>query len=165
MTFASSNIGRPMTIYLIRHGSAGTRGQYPGDDFDRPLDQRGTDQAEEIVKLLADSELDLIISSPATRCVETVQPLAEHVALPVEEHPALVEGHGPGPALALIRQLAHAGTTAALCTHGDVLPDVIEALVRAGAVIEGPQSWEKGCTWQLEVGSGTVVGVSLLTRS
>jgi hypothetical protein len=44
-----------------------------------------------------------------------------------------------------------------LCTHGDLIPDLIEALVRRGAVIDGAMDWRKGSTWVLTREDGQVV--------
>jgi phosphohistidine phosphatase SixA len=71
-------------ILLIRHGSAGDPDEWEGDDRLRPLDKRGRRQAKELVDLLSDYELDRVFSSPAIRCVQTVEPLAEARGLDIE---------------------------------------------------------------------------------
>jgi 8-oxo-(d)GTP phosphatase len=78
-------------ILLIRHASAGDSDEWEGDDLLRPLDVRGRRQAEELVGLLADYELDRIFSSPAIRCVQTVEPLAEARGLDIEIRSELSE--------------------------------------------------------------------------
>ena len=135
-----------MTIFLVRHASAGTRTP-THDDLDRPLDPTGFDQAAAIVELLGDLGVTEIYSSRAMRCVQTVEPLAEHLGLDVQVHPALVEGQSAVMAIHLARTLAQAGTTAVFSSHGDIIPDSIQTLAREGMVIVGPRSWAKGSTW------------------
>jgi len=139
-----------MTIYLIRHASAGTRGSLGHDgDLGRVLDAVGHDQASAISTDLADVGITQIFTSRATRCRQTVEPLGEALGLEVVEHPALLEGQSATDAVHLMRTLAQAGTTAALCSHGDIIPDSIQTLAREGMVITGPRGWTKGSTWQL----------------
>ena len=63
-------------MILLRHALAGDRDEWVGDDSERPLDERGERQARELVDRLAELPIDEILTSPAVRCVQTVQPLA-----------------------------------------------------------------------------------------
>ena len=36
-----------------------------------------------------------------------------------------------------------------VCSHGDVIPSVIDALVRRGALVLGEPNWRKGSSWAL----------------
>jgi 8-oxo-(d)GTP phosphatase len=105
-------------LLLIRHGRAGDRARWKGDDRDRPLDRKGLRQAEWVVEALADYPIERILSSPYRRCVETVEPLATARGLTIELSEALIEG-AAAEAEQLVRELS--GTCAALCTHGDVI--------------------------------------------
>jgi 8-oxo-dGTP diphosphatase len=120
-----------MTIILARHGSAGKRGVWSGDDRLRPLDARGRKQAKGIASALADREVDRILSSPYVRCVQTVEPLAAALGLEVEERPELAEGAGPSAPSALVEELAD--RKAVLCTHGDVVEDLLGEPMKKGA--------------------------------
>jgi broad specificity phosphatase PhoE len=126
-----------MPLLLVRHATAGNRRRWKGDDRLRPLDERGRRQADELVGQLRPFAPERVLSSPYVRCVQTVEPLAAVLGLPVEESPELAEGAGRRRALALLRELE--GTTAVLCTHGDVIEDLL-----------GDES-EKGSTWALAV--------------
>lgn len=97
--------------------------------------------------MLADQEVARVVSSPASRCIQTVLPLAQDLGLEVEEHPDLWEGSSTAHVLALLEQ--HAATTAVACTHGDIIPDVIDALGRDGVQIKG-RGCEKGSIWILD---------------
>ena len=99
-----------------------------------------------LVALWRDQPLTRVMSSPFVRCVETVQPLADARALPVEETPALAEGYAPD-ALQLVHDLV--AEDVALCSHGDVIPFVLHALDREGVEVVPAWRWEKGSTWVL----------------
>ncbi len=136
-------------LYLVRHAKAGSRRDWEGPDHGRPLSKTGRRQAEGLVDLLVDRSVSSILSSPYVRCLETVQPLAEKLALPVEHAPALAEGASPIDAVGLVRGLA--GTTAVLCSHGDVIPAILDALVESDDLPLPPDyPYPKGSTWVLE---------------
>jgi 8-oxo-(d)GTP phosphatase len=138
------NIPAHHTILLVRHATAGERAAWVGDDRVRPLDERGRRQAEALVAQLSDYPVERILSSPYLRCVQSVEPLARARGLVVEKAMALAEGHAQ-EALDLIATLK--GTTAVLCTHGDVVPVVLDAVLPGG----GHQTSKKGSTWALEM--------------
>ena len=135
-----------MTLLLVRHAVALRRKDWTRPDHLRPLTPLGYEQAEHLPALLADVAIDRILSSPAVRCVETVQPLAGRLALPVEEVPQLAEGAGAAAA-ALARDL---GGVVVLCSHGDVVPDLLEALGPDAIPADGDLSCAKGSTWVVE---------------
>ncbi|NIR39365.1 MAG: histidine phosphatase family protein, partial [Actinobacteria bacterium] len=56
---------RPVSLHLVRHGSAGHRGSWPGDDLERPLDERGTEQARRLAEHLGDAPIQSVWSSIA----------------------------------------------------------------------------------------------------
>jgi 8-oxo-dGTP diphosphatase len=129
-----------MAIILVRHGSAGKRGAWSGDDRLRPLDARGRKQADGIASALADRGVDRILSSPYARCIQTVEPLAAALELDVEERPELAEGAGPSSASSLTEEMAD--RNAVLCTHGDVVEDILGEPIKKGAayVLERTQN-------------------------
>jgi phosphohistidine phosphatase SixA len=110
-------------LLLVRHGRAGDRAKWTGADRDRPLDGRGRRQAQWLVEALAEFPIHRILSSPYVRCVQTVEPLAEARKLAVEVVEALAEGAGGQAAGRLLQELS--GTCAALCTHGDVIAELV----------------------------------------
>jgi 8-oxo-dGTP diphosphatase len=113
------------------------------------LTDKGWRQAEQLCRLYEPFRVTRILSSPYLRCTQTVEPLARHLGVDVEEVAALAEGTGSRPTLALMHELA--GTTAVLCTHGDVMIDVLDALERMGAAsLPGEYPLPKGCTWVLD---------------
>jgi len=137
-----------MTVYLVRHGSAGVRNDRdPGDD-DRPLDPTGHLQAEKLSDWLRHEPVARIVSSPYERCIQTVQPLAKQLGLEVEVDDRLGEGSDVGGAWDLVTGLA-AGT-AVVCSHGDVIPDIVRRAQTRGMHIPGKSGCSKGSVWQLQ---------------
>jgi len=137
-----------MTIYLVRHAKAGERGSWSDADELRPLSGRGHKQANGLIDVLSDARFERVLSSPYVRCMETVVPIASVRKLAVEPSDALAEGAGLDDALALIRK--HAGTGTVMCTHGDVMPMLLEHYATHGVDIGKHPQWPKGCTWVLE---------------
>ncbi len=114
-----------MTLLVVRHAPAGRRSSYKGDDRLRPLSPRGHARAVSLAQLLDRFHPKRILSSPYVRCCETVEPLAELLAIPVESVDELAEGNGAA-SIRLLKRMA--GESAVLCTHGDVALEMLEFL-------------------------------------
>jgi 8-oxo-dGTP diphosphatase len=137
-----------VAVLLVRHAVAADRHEWKDDDEHRPLKKRGRRQADALVTALAGFEVERVLSSPFTRCVDTVVPLATARGCRVEETAALAEG-ASHDAVALVRSLA--GRHAALCSHGDVIPRVLEHLVvHDGIDLGHDPRWAKASVWVLE---------------
>jgi phosphohistidine phosphatase SixA len=140
-------------LFVVRHGHAGSRSDWDGPDRLRPLSEKGNRQAQGIAEALAGKGVAQIVSSPATRCVQTVEPLA-HAGLDVEEDKRLFEGTHVGEVLQLVEELD--GAVPVLCSHGDVIPDLLEALRIRDAKVRGPILWAKGSIWELKIEGGRI---------
>jgi phosphohistidine phosphatase len=72
-------------LTLIRHAKSGWRNAYLAD-IDRPLDERGRQNAPTVGKRLAqrDCKPDLLLCSPATRALATAEVIAEEIGYPPE---------------------------------------------------------------------------------
>jgi phosphohistidine phosphatase SixA len=127
-------------ILLVRHARAGRRGSVGSDDSRRPLDDKGRQQAVALAGMLADRPLARIVTSPYLRCVETIEPLAKGVGLEIELRDELAEGTPISDVMALIAGHDDAQGDMVLCTHGDV----IEEMVGQG------RPTEKGSVWVLD---------------
>lgn len=80
--------------------------------------------------------------------METVAPLAEARGLVVGRREELAEGRSP-LAVRLVELVC--GERVVLCTHGDVVPEVLWALARRHRLqLPDPVEWAKGSTWVLE---------------
>jgi 8-oxo-dGTP diphosphatase len=138
-----------VTIYLVRHAKAGDRASWSGDDFLRPLSRRGQLQAEALLGQFADVTVDRLLSSPYVRCIETFVPLAGQRMLAIEPVEALTEGATLEDALTLVRKHAHRET--AMCSHGDVIPMLLEHYAAHGVDLGESPTCPKGCTWALDL--------------
>ncbi len=136
-----------MAIYFVRHAHAGSRGPGHHDRY-RPLSDRGVARAVELVDLLGDAPFTQVVSSPATRCVQTVEPLATARGLAVVEDERLWEDGYAADVMGLLGDLAKDG--AVLCSHGNIIPEVIDLAARGGAKVKG-RGCEKGSVWTLEL--------------
>ena len=85
---------QPTRLYLIRHGqSAGNAEGRFGGHGPTPLSDLGRRQAEMTAKALAREGISAIYSSDLTRAVETAEPLARLLGLPIHQSPAFRERH------------------------------------------------------------------------
>ena len=165
--------------YLVRHAEAGDRHAWTQPDELRPLTEEGWRQARGLVTLfcalgersersseglagVADATFARMLSSPAVRCVQTLEPLAAARGLTVETAPLLAEGVGPAGALGFLRDGA-----VILCSHGDVVEEALDALASDGVPLEGRPAGEgaetpKGATWVFEIDHGRILSGRLL---
>ena len=144
-------------LHLVRHADAGNRMAWVDDDFERPLDDFGTMQAEAIGATLASRPVQRILSSPAVRCVDTVVPLGRALGLPVETADELSEGSHVGGAFELLRSLVSTEGDSVLCSHGDVIPGLLWVLTQQGLDIPELGRCKKASIWELEVSDGQIV--------
>ncbi len=138
-----------MEVLLVRHGHAGRRDRWGGDDRLRPLSARGRREAAALVDLLAPYRIGRILSSPLLRCVQTVEPLAAHLGVPVE----LSEALGPRAdreAARLLRSFRSGPCSVLVCTHGETIEALQRSLASPGDLAFGPSGpREKGSVWVL----------------
>lgn len=147
-------------VILIRHGQTTGRRDWRGDDRSRPLTEKGRRQASGLPKSLQIYAPQRILSSPFRRCLETVEPLAGQFGLNVEITEDLTAGSA-ATALALVRSLAD--EKVALCTHGDVIPEVLIPLADEDRVDLGQHPKQaKGSAWVLEASNGHFVRATYL---
>jgi 8-oxo-dGTP diphosphatase len=138
---------------LLRHSHAGHRSTWAGDDRERPLSGRGEKEGAGIADVLDSRPLRHLVSSPARRCVMTFEPLAERLGLDIVVDRRLDEGGDGEGLLALGRELLP--DEAAVCTHGDVIPDLLHLLTANGTALNDALVWPKASTWELRwEGSG-----------
>jgi len=135
-------------VLLIRHAHAGSRRDSHVPDRARRLSAKGLKQAQSLVATLEGFAPQRIVSSPAVRCLETVAPLAKAFQVKVEGDEVLAEGSGLS-ALTLVRRVAN--EKIALCTHGDVIPEILVALADEDHLDLGSSPRQaKGSVWVLE---------------
>jgi 8-oxo-(d)GTP phosphatase len=147
----------PVAVFVVRHVKAGLRGQEQGPDELRGISRTGRKQAVKLAAVLAAQGVRTLVSSPSLRCIQTLDPLAEHLGVDITLASELSEGSDPAGALAWVAFAAAEGP-AVLCTHGDVLQGMIDGLRDEGVPIggDGMVGFEKGAAWRLEVFDGGV---------
>ena len=139
-----------MTVYLVRHADAKSRANWPGDDELRPLSKKGEAQAWGLVGQLKGARIVRVLSSPAVRCSNTVEPLAAEHGLKVEHTDVLQEGADSSAAYELLRRIADQNGDAVLCTHGDLIPELLRIANRDGLSFDDEPRWPKGSTWAID---------------
>jgi phosphohistidine phosphatase len=72
-----------MRLYFLRHGQAGEREDWHGDDFDRPLTTDGIKRMEREADTIAELDLALeaIVTSPLVRARQTAEIVAKRLKL------------------------------------------------------------------------------------
>lgn len=147
-------------IIAVRHGKTVAPASWDGPDATRPLLHRGLEQAASIAPAIAAFGPEKLISSTAARCLATLAPLSELTGLPVSSTAAISQdAHARGEAnvrKVVQRRLAKR-KSAALCSHGPVLPDIIAELA---AATEMPLNRELQRASQLSTGEFSVIHVS-----
>ncbi|WP_420452738.1 SixA phosphatase family protein [Ilumatobacter sp.] len=146
-------MGRVDTVYLVRHAKAGERRLWNGDDIDRPLSKKGWKQSRAVAERLARKGATTLYSSRYVRCVQTLEPLAELIGQPVRVEPRLLEHEPFEPVLDLLAEVPDGSV---LCTHGDIVPAVVQALHRRGMTVDTPADWGKSSTWVLRRKRGRI---------
>ena len=135
-----------MPIYLVRHAKAGERRTWDGDDIDRPLSSAGWRQSAALAGRMARKNPSVLLSSPYVRCVQTLEPLGLAIDMPVTLDKRLCEDEPFEPVLDLLGDVPD---RAVLCSHGDIIPATIRALVRRGMDVVSEPEWRKASVWVL----------------
>ncbi|WP_227375576.1 histidine phosphatase family protein [Haladaptatus halobius] len=68
------------TVYFVRHAHSSW---VPDREAERPLSERSRRNAARVADLLADRDVDAVVSSPYARAAETVRPVADRHGLEV----------------------------------------------------------------------------------
>jgi len=148
------------TVLVVRHGTAGTKSRFKGDDAKRPLDKRGRAQAEALVpQLLAFGASD-VYAADRLRCHQTVEPLAEELGVAVHNEPTLTEeayAKNPRRAHQRMLRIAEEGGTPVVCTQGKVIPYLIAWWCERDGVRADKSHNTKGSTWVLSLSGGRLV--------
>jgi 8-oxo-dGTP diphosphatase len=143
-------------VHLIRHAKAKNRLEWTEPDDVRPLTKRGRREALAIAERLQQDPPSRLVSSPYARCIQTLEPLALALDLPIETIDELAEGAGGAAALELVLSLSGDGRVAC-CTHGDIVYEVVSAVAAAGVPLDGPLEAPVASAWILEVENAQVV--------
>lgn len=143
-------------VLLVRHASAGDPAAWRGADADRPLDERGRRQVEEIAALLPSYQPVRVISAPPIRCVETVRGVADAVRLPLEIDRLFGEDGAPADPERHLLSVLVPDATVVVCSQGGVIPRILQALLGR------PERAAKASVWALTFRDGVFAGAELL---
>ncbi len=146
-----------MRIAVVRHGQAVPKKSWTGTDAERPLTGRGRRQAEDLVELLG-ARPARIITSPALRCRQTLEPVGLRCGHDLEVHRSLARSAG-SLAAGLIRDLVAAASgdqTIVVCTHREVIVEALPLLAEeSGTISLGHRlPGAKGGVWFLDYDAG-----------
>jgi 8-oxo-(d)GTP phosphatase len=101
---------------------------------------------------------DRIISAEPKRCIETVQPLAQHLGITPRIDPVFGDhafASSPSATEDALLALAKPGKVTVICSQGVTIPSLID---RLGRGILDPDT-KKGAFWGLSVVDGNVVSM------
>jgi probable phosphomutase (TIGR03848 family) len=80
------------TVLLIRHGENSMVGKRLAGRLPQVhLNEKGKQQAQQLAQVLAKAPIKAIYSSPLERAVETAEPLAQALELPIQIAPGIIE--------------------------------------------------------------------------
>ena len=148
------------TVLLVRHASAVGPRAWEGEDRARPLDAVGLQQAEALRRGLPAFSPTHLLSADRARCVQTLQPLARDLGLPVELEACLAEEEhlaSPGEAGRRVVELARGRETTGLCAEGSVIRHLLATFSVADNSSAEEFEPEEGSVWVLFFGAGEVV--------
>jgi 8-oxo-dGTP diphosphatase len=153
---------RTTPVVLVRHAKAGSRSKWAGDDDERPLDDRGREQARRLAEILPWFRPRRVISADKVRCVETVRPTAEALGLEVQTDPRWDEEAPAETVVELVRDLAASGEPAVVCSQGGIIPAMLARLADRDGLRLGSTSTRKGSVWVLSFAGRRLVAADHL---
>jgi 8-oxo-(d)GTP phosphatase len=118
-------------LVMVRHAKARSRSTWPDADPLRPLNSRGRERAEALVPILAAYGVTRVVTSPSVRCLDTVRPYAVATGQQARLKMGLSEegfAEQPNRALYHLTRLLERGNAAVVCSHGPVLPVLLDLL-------------------------------------
>ena len=136
-----------MTLYIVRHAKAGKRSEWDVPDELRPLSDKGWEQSQAIAEKLIELKPSALISSPAVRCMQTLEPLSKATKIEIFADKRLFEH---GDVAKMIELLEDAKDSTVISSHGDMIPEVIKILQRRGMEINSKPDWRKATVWVVE---------------
>lgn len=148
------------TVLIVRHGAAGRKARYRGDDQLRPLDAKGRAQAKSLVPQLMAFGASSVYAADRERCRQTVELLAGTIGVPITMEPTLTEeayAADPKAAHRRVLAIAESGGTPVICSQGKVIPYLIDWWCRRDGVRADKSRNRKGSTWVLSLAGGRVL--------
>lgn len=152
-------------VLVVRHGTAGRRSRYKGDDRKRPLDKRGRAQAESLVAQLMAFGATTLYAADRVRCHQTIEPLAQELDQVIHNEPLLTEESYAADHKATrkrVLEIADGPGNPVICTQGKVIPGLIAWWCERAKVRPETSGNRKGSTWVLSLSGGELVAADYL---
>jgi len=146
-----------MTLYFLRHASAGEHFVNPKKDEKRALDKEGIEQCGYVGRALAalDVQVDCVVSSPLKRCAQTASLVGNELGYEgkLQLDPALRPEAGLGDFRKLLEKYARQESLLVV-GHNPNLSQFLGSLIS-----------ESGCEASLELKKGAVAKVEMRRTS
>jgi 8-oxo-dGTP diphosphatase len=164
-TLADEGVTSTFAIIALRHGKATAPTSWSGPDATRPLTERGVQQSATNVATIEAWRPLKIITSPAVRCVATVAPLAAATGIKPKQESNLSQDaweDGSANVREVVGKRVRKRTSAVLCSHGPVLPEILREVALATGTVPGSYL---GSASDLPTGGFSVIHLSATNPS
>ncbi|MCU1476616.1 MAG: hydrolase [Subtercola sp.] len=122
---------RTFALIALRHAKTIPGNEFDGPDALRTLTHRGRTEANVIVPSLRAYGPEVLITSTAKRCVETVTPFSEAAEVRIRKTPLISQDafeDGSADVRHVVAKRVRKLTSAILCSHGPVLPEIVREI-------------------------------------
>jgi phosphohistidine phosphatase SixA/8-oxo-dGTP pyrophosphatase MutT (NUDIX family) len=119
---------RTRTIVVLRHAKSVSRDAWDDDDLKRPLTDAGAERADELAPVLAAYGIRRVVTSPAIRCTQTVEPFAHSISTFLEIDDRISEETRYSQVNRSVVATLDRKKPAVLCTHRPTLPWIFDAI-------------------------------------
>ncbi|MDX2342390.1 MAG: NUDIX hydrolase [Acidimicrobiia bacterium] len=150
-------------VYLLRHGNAGIRSKGKGPDKQRPLTEKGQQQALGLAEIIARYPVTDIRSSPAERCKQTVSTIAHNTEIEVRTSKLLKEFTDLNGIYKFLGKIGPGSVV--VCSHKDWIGPLIKDLDSSRVRLRGSRKWPKASIWVLDLVDGKVQSGFYLGRA
>lgn len=139
------------TLVILRHAKTYTRGRWHGEEDARPLTVAGANTAKRLARTIGAFGVEKMVSSPAARCVATIQPFTDLAGITPDLDDRLQEGVKASHVRKAVQPLLTKKKPVAICSHRPTLPAIFEA------VGVDPVELEPGEAFVVHHHNGTVI--------
>jgi len=149
-------------LVLLRHAKAVKREDWDGDDGDRPLANVGQIQAKRLLSTYLPFAIEVIHSSDAMRCIETIEPMARSLNMHPIFSTDLSEyrfAKDKEAALDYAQDLMNRGQGAIICSHNPILPKLLKKLIGKKSFKELGLELKPAEAWVLHHRDGEIIAV------
>lgn len=129
-------------LILLRHAKATPRNDWSGEEAKRPLLPEGKAQAKRLVAILKSFGPKRLVTSPWTRCWQTVEPYAkacDKTLISRSQLTELTSSLSPRKTTKAVQDLFDSQNSALLCSHRPALPTITQTLATRANTEVKPQ--------------------------